>query len=223
MAANSSQLSSAESSGTPPLQRQRLITIKLAHRSPQDPAPRSCRYPPYLVTTQRRYRHSKLLRVNQEARRVALEFFRLRTPCCSDLDGDRVPLYFNPEHDVLYITQKYPKVNLLYDFFSQLVGWEGSSSYQNDDGSSSRKRPTGVLHAALDSQLMYVYTGHIMNGFDEEDLTPVHKAFALALARLESLWIVNLKSVEARIQIDLNWTNCKAHHNRLVPVLLPCN
>ncbi|KAK8877047.1 hypothetical protein PGQ11_001993 [Apiospora arundinis] len=62
------------------LQRQRLITIKPAHQSPQDPAPRSCRHPPYLVTTQRRYRHSKLLRVDQEARRVALEFFRLRIP-----------------------------------------------------------------------------------------------------------------------------------------------
>ncbi|KAK8005041.1 hypothetical protein PG990_011078 [Apiospora arundinis] len=57
-----------------------------------------------------------------------------------------------------------------------------------------------------------------MNGSDEEDLTPVHKAFALELARLESLWIVNLESVEAGIQIDLNWTNCKAHHNRSVPV-----
>ncbi|KAK8103111.1 hypothetical protein PG984_016257 [Apiospora sp. TS-2023a] len=145
------------------LQRQRFIPVYLVRNSRTKSNERD-----YVIKTQRRYRHSKLLRVNQEARRVALGFFTLRIPC-SNLGG--VPIRLSPDYDVLHIARS-PWGNIV-EFLPRLATeWDS--------------RGHGVLHLALDGDLMSIL-GNNMGEPAREDL-------AMAIARLQSLWIVNLEA-----------------------------
>ncbi|KAK7973343.1 hypothetical protein PG988_007477 [Apiospora saccharicola] len=140
----------------------------------------------------RRYRHSKLLRVNQEAQHVALGFFTLRIPC-SDLCGG--PIRFSPDYDVLHIARS-PWGNIV-DFLPRLAAeWDS--------------RGHTVVHLALDGDLMH-YIGNNMGEPAREDL-------AMAIARLQSFWIVNLEAPDVRCISRLTWRAVKCHHNRSVPI-----
>jgi len=101
--------------------------------------------------------HSKLLRVNREARQAALEFCRIHIPCIllSTRDllnhlkaGDRgypdqsvaqtppQPLYLNPEHDILFLKAHPPAQQTLVSFIHDLCAYD--------------PRGTGLLRVAFE-------------------------------------------------------------------------
>ncbi|KAI1316786.1 hypothetical protein F5Y16DRAFT_420157 [Xylariaceae sp. FL0255] len=63
------------------------------------------REPPYLVEAVGARLHVDLLQVNQEARRAALSFYRVRLPCRFFTGGGEIrgTLLINPEHDILRV------------------------------------------------------------------------------------------------------------------------
>ncbi|KAK8041559.1 hypothetical protein PG994_014566 [Apiospora phragmitis] len=177
------------------LQQQRIITIKIIPETGSGDE-----YDRYVIEAQRRYRHSKLLRLCRESRTVALEFFSLRIPC-TNLDT-LVPLYFNPEHDILSIDQKYDGLGWLVDLLPKLTVYDS--------------RGVGVLHLATNSRVL-------SNRLDLETLeklsTSARKASAEAVSSLRHLWIMSIEQSNTRAMAGgLDWRNAKVHHNRAVPV-----
>ncbi|KAK8074217.1 hypothetical protein PG994_005116 [Apiospora phragmitis] len=183
------------------LQRQRFVTVRLV------PGPTHGTQLHYEVKAQRRYRHSKLLRVSQEARRAALEFFTVRIPCSNLGSGGargEVPLYFSPAYDVLHITASYRIWKYIVDFLPKLAAeWDS--------------RGRGVLHLALDRSL-FSYGDPVTANMQDSLYKPAREALTDALARLQRLWIVNLEGGDVRVMSGLAWRHAKCHHNRSVPV-----
>ncbi|KAH7372233.1 hypothetical protein BKA66DRAFT_468449 [Pyrenochaeta sp. MPI-SDFR-AT-0127] len=100
----------------------------------------------YTITVQGFHCHSNLLRVNREARKVALRFYRVQIPCYLQMCG--VPprpkkismLYFNPEHDILHVRAQCPLEYTLIAFLHDLRAHD--------------PKDVGLQSVALDSSLV---------------------------------------------------------------------
>ncbi|KAK8017845.1 hypothetical protein PG993_014171 [Apiospora rasikravindrae] len=175
------------------LQQQRIITIKIVPETGSDDG--------YHVEAQRRYRHSKLLRVCHEARIAALEFYSLRIPC-TNLDAC-APLYFSPEYDVLHIDQeRYDGLGWFVDLLPKLATYDSQG--------------VGVLNLATNRRVLSP-----KSDLNKGLLKPpaLRKAFAQAVSRLRRLWVVVLENSHTRAMAGgLSWLDTTVHHNRAVPV-----
>ncbi|GAW19156.1 hypothetical protein ANO14919_086400 [Xylariales sp. No.14919] len=107
-------------------QKKRMIRVSLKERQPDDITAQESsdtKYGRCFLFINGSQLFSKLLRVNSEARKAALEFYRVRLPCVLTHPGSndartRVGMFpFNPEHDVLWFEQ----VHHLTDFFSAII------------------------------------------------------------------------------------------------------
>ncbi|KAK1750329.1 hypothetical protein QBC47DRAFT_418109 [Echria macrotheca] len=98
-----------------------------------------------------RFLHSKLLRVNREARRVALRFYRVHMPCWLLRGQSRMPfypnpeaengmLYLNPEYDIVHIQIRNRPAHMVVDFMHDVRAHD--------------PRGIGILHLAMDSNTM---------------------------------------------------------------------
>lgn len=83
--------------------------------------------PRYSVTVSGHQTVSKLLRINQESRETAFDFYRVHIPCQfsgtkNDINENTIPgtLYFNPEFDFLRISLQWFVKNTLLDFIHRL-------------------------------------------------------------------------------------------------------
>ncbi|KAK7917586.1 hypothetical protein PG985_011194 [Apiospora marii] len=190
------------------LQRQRFISVKLTRNSRPDT--NKCQYE---IKTQRQYRHSKLLRVNQESRRMALAFFTLRIPRGIPRGiPTGVPIYFCPDYDVLHIAQVSQTWHDLADFLPRLA----------DDWDS---RSRGVLQLAVGRGLVTlhgIFNPDIVARYrdikDDHLEEAARRGLARAITRLQSVWIVNLEAADLRVMCSLTWRAAKCHHNRSVPI-----
>ncbi|KAK6856337.1 hypothetical protein PG995_006524 [Apiospora arundinis] len=175
------------------LQQQRFITTKII--------PDTGSGDEYAIEAARKYRHSKLLRVCREARTAALEFFSLRIPC-TNLDT-LVPLYFNPEYDVLYIDQaNYDGLTWFADLLPKLTTYDS--------------RGVGVLNLAIDRHLLSDVSEDLKKLKKKK---PTRKAFAEAVSNLQQVWCMVVEQPNIRAMAGaLDWLSAKVHHNRAVPV-----
>lgn len=108
------------------LQRRRMIRVDLAVAEPNTLTEQEAKETKYGRSTLyvNGFRVlSKLLRVNSEARKAALEFYRVHLPCVLvSLESEKPPmqfgtLLFNPEHDILC----FGRIASFAAFFSALV------------------------------------------------------------------------------------------------------
>ncbi|KAI1113226.1 hypothetical protein F5Y14DRAFT_442060 [Nemania sp. NC0429] len=110
------------------LQRRRLIRVSLKRKEPRGPTEeqaRAVRYGRPFLHVHGYQLLSQLLRVNSEARRAALAFYRVHLPCMLmrlGYEGTRVELTFgtlafNPEYDILW----FKKTRFLTDFLSVVI------------------------------------------------------------------------------------------------------
>jgi len=168
--------------------RHRLLEIEVAPPSPSAQADQKRRQQPsqarysrmnalcnvvsggreYVATVQHgRFMHSKLLRVNREARRVALRFYRVHIPCWlravsrqnsstsssssslsyhahpnhpQEANSEMPVLYLNPEYDIVYARAQSPAAYTLVDFLHDVRAHD--------------PRGVGTLHLAMDVNTM---------------------------------------------------------------------
>ncbi|KAI0535546.1 hypothetical protein GGR58DRAFT_439822 [Xylaria digitata] len=108
------------------LRKRRMIRVSLREGQPDDiteQESRDIKYGRCSLFINGSQLFSKLLRVNSEARKAALEFYRVRLPCVLTHPGSnnsrmRVEMFpFNPEYDILWFEQ----VCHLTDFFSAII------------------------------------------------------------------------------------------------------
>lgn len=175
------------------LQQQRFITIKIIPDTESGDE--------YAIEAARRYRHNKLLRVCREARTAALEFFSLRIPC-TNFDT-LVPLYFNPEYDILYIDQaNYDGLAWFADLLPKLTTYDS--------------RGVGVLNLAIDRHLLSDVSEDLKKLKKKK---PTRKACAEAVSNLQQVWCMVVEQPNIRAMAGaLDWLGAKIHHNRAVPV-----
>lgn len=125
---------------------------------------------------------------------MALQFFTLRIPC-SNLGDRGAPVSFSPAYGVLHIAQT--NWDEIVDFLPRLADWDSGGR--------------GVLHLALGSRLVCEHG-------DALEQPAAREGLATAIARLQSLWIVNLEAEDVRIMSSLTWRAAKCHHSRSVPI-----
>jgi len=121
--------------------KQRLIEIQLYYHDAHSGDSEEYKY--IAVVGNGVQLHSKLLRVNREAREAALEFYRIHIPCVL-LTGDNLarhhrsgdieflddpqthlrPLYLNPEHDILHIKAPQPAEHTFIAFIHDLKTYD---------------------------------------------------------------------------------------------------
>lgn len=127
---------------------------------------------------------SKLLRVNNEARVAALEFYRVHFPCTLTKGGGGIGdetmkagiLYFNPEYDFLLIHSYPPAKDTLFDFVYHL-----KNTYD--------PLHVGLLNLAVDI--------NSLNGNDLHEIVPsslepkVRTAFVETITQLREVFFVS--------------------------------
>jgi hypothetical protein len=182
------------------LRRWRIITVQIASPAPSSSdkvSKEGGNEHRYRVMAHQHYRHSKLLRVSREARAAALQFYSVRLPC-DNLAS--TPLYFNPEHDFLFVRRESHSPQRIVGFLNSLEAYDA--------------RGIGVLNLALDNYI-------IEDLCRVDDLgTTARDALVRTLSRLRRLWSVNLEVSDARgMAGKLSWRHATFHHNRSVPVL----
>ncbi|TGJ81452.1 hypothetical protein E0Z10_g7324 [Xylaria hypoxylon] len=108
------------------LQKRRMIRVSLKERQPDDiteQESRDIKYGRCSLFINGSQLFGKLLRVNSEARKAALEFYRVQLPCVLTHPGSndtrvRIGMFsFNPEYDILWFEEVYH----LPDFFSAII------------------------------------------------------------------------------------------------------
>lgn len=113
------------------LRKRRLLRLCITERHPEgleEHESRSIRYGRCSLLADGYQAFSKLLSVNSEARKAALEFYRVQLPCVLNScyeegknKGGRVgKLPFNPEYDILWFNQKFEDLHHLSDFLSAI-------------------------------------------------------------------------------------------------------
>lgn len=134
--------------------------------------------------------HSKLLRVNREARQTALEFYRIHMPCVL-LTADNLahhlqsgdsgyldpsvartspqPLYLSPEHDILYIQARPPAEHTLVSFIHDLRAYDPLG--------------IGLLRLALEQNTISA----LEEASAEQVAAPVWDSFATTFSHLRDL------------------------------------
>lgn len=153
---------------------------RYAHRNPLGNPVSGERYRA-VVHGGRRPVHSKLLRVNREARAAAQRFYRVRIPVylAGPTHTARSVLYFNPEHDMLHIWADAPVRDTLLDFLWDLRAYD--------------PRGVGLRRLGVD-----------LDGFCANDLQYLRKcdillirqraALVETLSRLSDVWFINLQA-----------------------------
>ncbi|KAI1485560.1 hypothetical protein F5X96DRAFT_659429 [Biscogniauxia mediterranea] len=181
------------------LERQRLIKVHLmsrtimdllliAHRN-EEPEPDSHHgenSPYYCAIVDGAPMRSKLMRVNAEARRQALAFYRVRIPCRFGANGffsmgqaETAPgtLYFNPEHDFLHVRQQ------TNGEFVRFV---------HDLKTTYDPRHVGLLNLAIDSTGLTGSCGMCL--LDPGELEPeLRREFAATLRQLREVFFVSVQ------------------------------
>lgn len=123
--------------------------------------------------------NSKFLRVNKEAREVALAFYRVHMPFSLKAPGavrdEETTLYLNPEHDVLHLSAKAPVKETLIDFFWDMKAYD--------------PKGVGLVKMAIDLQ---GFCAHDLQHLKRSDLLLIHQRDALTetLSHLRELWFV---------------------------------
>lgn len=125
--------------------------------------------------------HSKFLRVNSEARSVALAFYRVHIPVY--LSGlkltERTTLFFNPEHDFLHIRAEAPVKETLIDFMWDLKAYD--------------PKDIGLLKLAIDLEGLCANDLQYL-GRSDLFLIRQRKALVETLSQLNEVWFLNLQS-----------------------------
>ncbi|KUI70892.1 hypothetical protein VM1G_06413 [Cytospora mali] len=157
--------------------RERLIRVSLTIPGERqvDPPPRWLEKnhlgkpisgPRYRALAEGHQLNSKFLRVNKEAREVALAFYRVHLPCCFTDPGrqhfEKATLYLNPEHDILHIRADAPVKETLIDFFWDMKAYD--------------PKGLGLLKMALD-----------LEGFCSNDLQYLKRSDILLIRQREAL------------------------------------
>lgn len=125
--------------------------------------------------------NSKFMRVNSEARSVALAFYRVHIPVY--LSGpkltERTMLYFNPEHDFLHIRAEAPIKETLIDFLWDLRAYD--------------PKDIGLLKLAIDLE---GFCANDLQYLRRSDLFLIRQRQALveSLSQLKEVWFLNLQS-----------------------------
>jgi hypothetical protein len=112
------------------LKHHRLLKFEIKDNGPS-PSPDSTTKTPgqdYTATIQGIQLYSKLLRVNREARKAALKFYRVHIPCylpTSDQHqgskkGTKSIIYINPEYDILHLCFHHPAEHGVVSFMHDL-------------------------------------------------------------------------------------------------------
>ncbi|KAI1636978.1 hypothetical protein F4809DRAFT_606414 [Biscogniauxia mediterranea] len=199
------------------LERQRLIKVHLISRSIMDlliahrnEEPDSHgKNSPYCAIVDGKPMRSKLMRVNTEARRQALAFYRVHIPCRFgngfSMEEATAPgtLYFNPEHDFLHVSQQTNElVRFVYDL---------RTIYD--------PRHVGLLNLAIDSTGLTGSCGLCL--LDPAKLEPgLRKEFAATLQQLQEVFFVSIQGTGRQTQGILGGapTN-EFSFNRAFPVM----
>ncbi|KAJ4397473.1 hypothetical protein N0V93_001702 [Gnomoniopsis smithogilvyi] len=125
--------------------------------------------------------NSKFLRVNSEARCVALAFYRVHIPVY--LSGpkltERTTLFFNPENDFLHIKAEAPIRETLIDFLWDLKAYD--------------PKDIGLLKLAIDLE---GFCANDLEHLRRSDLFLIRQRKALVdtLSQLKEVWFLNLQS-----------------------------
>lgn len=140
---------------------------------------------------------TKYLRVNSEARSVALGFYRIHMPVY--LTGptytERSVLYFNPEHDFLHIWADAPVKDTLIDFLWDLKAY---------DPKGVGLRKLGIdLEAFCANDLQYLRTSDLL-------LIRQRTALVQTLSNLSDVWFLNLQAASSGMkpQSKLHTSRC---------------
>lgn len=141
----------------------------------------------YRAVVYGRYINSKFLRVNSEARNVALGFYRVHFPVymTGPTHTQRSTLYFNPEHDFLHIWADAPVKETLVDFLWDLKAYDPKS--------------VGLRKLGID-----------LDGFCANDLQYLRKSDLLlvrqrnvlveTLAHLSDVWFINMQAASRALK-----------------------
>ncbi|ROV93694.1 hypothetical protein VPNG_08850 [Cytospora leucostoma] len=135
--------------------------------------------PRYKATAEGHGLNSKLLRVNREARDVALAFYRVHLPFFLWSPGTcrvkATTLYLNPEHDVLHLRADAPVKETLVDFFWDMKAYD----------------PKGVGLVKLGLDLEGLCT-HDLQYLRRSDLLLIRQRQILVdtLSQLKELWFI---------------------------------
>lgn len=135
----------------------------------------------YRAMAEGEHLNSKFLRVNSEARSVALGFYRVHIPIY--LGGpdrtERTTLLFNPEHDFLQIRAEAPVKETLIDFLWDLRAYD--------------PKDVGLLKLAIDLE---GFCANDLQYLRRSDLFLIRQRLALVetLSQLKEVWFINLQS-----------------------------
>lgn len=121
--------------------------------------------------------NSKFLRVNGEAREVALGFYRVHIPMYfrGPTRTERTTLYFSPEHDFMRIRAETPVRETLVDFFWDLKAYD--------------PKDIGLLKLAVDLE---GFCSHELQYLKPTDLFLIRQQSAVreTLSQLREVWFV---------------------------------
>lgn len=154
--------------------------------------------------------HSVLLRINQESRREALRFYRVRIPVVfTDFDpsSDRQRkglLCMNPEFDILQISPEWPVRGSLVEFLFRM-----KTMYD--------PLRVGLLNLAID---LNGIRGTGLSELDLAELPPeVRRAFIETMTQLQQVFFVSLAEVGRTMFGWSSGQSDKTFFNRSIPIM----
>lgn len=127
--------------------------------------------------------NSKFLRVNKEAREVALALYRVHMPFYFTVPGtnqaEEMTLYLSPEHDILHIGASAPVKETLIDFFWDMKAYD--------------PKGVGLVKIAFD---LHGFCGHDLQYLKPSDLLLIRQRNALieTLTQLQEVWFVYVEN-----------------------------
>lgn len=141
--------------------------------------------------------NSKLMRVNSEARNVALAFYRIHIPVyiTGQTYTERSTLYFNPEYDFLHIRADAPVKETLIDFLWDLRAYD----------------PKGVGLKRLGVDLLGLCANDLQY-LRKSDLLLIRQRTILVetLSQLSDVWFINLQATSwASMGMRLQRSKCR--------------
>lgn len=193
--------------------RERLIRIylRLPDTPAESPPPRYLEKnhlgkpisgPRYRATVGGHETNSKFLRVNKEARDVALAIYRIQMPLFVMTPGPdpsgSMTLYLSPEHDMFHIEADAPVKETLVDFFWDMKAYD--------------PKGVGLLKMAIDLQGL---CNNDLQYLKRSDLLLIRQRDALVetLTQLREVWFVY-------IQVQMSWMVNGGHLALRMPVMI---
>lgn len=160
----------------------------------------------YRAVVRGRQLNSKFLRVNSEARSVALGFYRIHIPVylTGSTYTERSVLYLNPEHDLLHIWADAPVKDTLIDFLWDLKAY---------DPKGVGLRKLGIdLEGFCANDLQYLR---------KSDLLLIRQRTALVetLSHLSDVWFINLQAASSGMKLQNKVHTSRCHFVNSGPIL----